>query len=318
MGVFFWVKFPKFSRIDSEKFFVVLLAEMRELVLIGGAMKRIILTVFFSTSGVSAMEEKKPEMLYLRIIATKGKNAFLDEFVRQSTAMRNSLKEKLVKECFVAPQQAELWAHKFIERDTYSTCGLMQGFVGDRVYLEQWIDLFKKHGGFYVMYHDKEPTYERIGLTDVPLFAELAPISHYMTDRANEDQERVELFREALPFFEEQEDSSEQDDEILLDKSEQEKKVPGESPAITRDVGVSDTDNQERSLAPFSHAGLVEKLYSLLLPKKFLDDSDEASLSSSSSSKTTVRYVDHAPSPLCIPACPIKSEEIVQMNNQAH
>jgi hypothetical protein len=55
MGVFFWVKIQKHSRIDSEKFFVVRLAEMRDRVLIGGVMKQIILIVLLFSNNVFCM-----------------------------------------------------------------------------------------------------------------------------------------------------------------------------------------------------------------------------------------------------------------------
>jgi hypothetical protein len=260
------------------------------------------------------MEEKKDKKIYLRIIASEGKKALLEAFVKRVDEKKKFLKNKIIKECFVSSEQAELWADEFITQDTSSSCGLMQGFFGDKVYFEQLIDFFKKKEcGFHVMYHDKEHSYERIGLADDLLF--LGGFA-YMQDCENKRdiRDRLKDFRE-LPFFEEELGAYFTDSESNQGKQEHEEKVLSGCSAIKEDEYVSDAATQVAAISALSNRSLqgIKKNKRVVLPEDLLSVSSQSSSISSCSSRRTARYTDHAPSPLCIPVCSMKSEKIVKV-----
>lgn len=271
-------------------------------------MKRLILLVFVHISFLGAMEEKKFEKIYVRVIATEGKKAFIETFVKEVGEMKNFLKNKFIKESFVSPQQAELWAGEFIQRDIMSSCGLMQGFFGDKVYLKQWIDfLLKKECGFCVMYHDKEPTYERIGLTDSLIFLDG---SAYLQDCALKEEIQVKLknFRE-LPFFEGERDAYLADSELNQGHAE---KVLGTCSGIKKDKDLPDAKTQAAVILALSNRPVrgIKKNNRVVLPEDLLSVSDESSSVSSCSSKMPACYVNYAPSPLYLPVRSIIRGEI--------
>jgi hypothetical protein len=276
-------------------------------------MKRLILLVFLYPNALGAMEERKHEKIYLRIIVDEKNKDFLDSFFRGIKDEREKNKIKWQRECHISFEQAKIWANEFIQQDICSSCGLLQGFVGDRGNLENIVKLLIVQHNFKIMYHDKEPSYERIGLTDDLLF--LGGFA-YMQDCENkrEIRDRLKKFRE-LPFFEEELGAYFTDSESNQGKKEHEEKVLSGCSKVKKDEGVSASITQEAFILVRSKRSLrgIKRFNRLLLPKDLLSVSSESSSISSCSSRTTGRYIDHAPSPLCLPVCPMKNEKIVQI-----
>lgn len=286
-------------------------------------MKKIILVVFLTYQAIHAMAEKKPEKLYLRVIVHEKSRGFLDSLFREIMDMQETYKIKLQEKCLVSLKQAELWAYEFVHRDTHSQCFLMQGFVGDRGYLERVVKFLISDYSFKIMYHYKEATYERIGLSEVPFFiggaaylqdcevkrgicSRLSAFSELPFVDEPACQDRLQDFKE-LPFA-----------RVLLPEfSTLETKKRALAGALCACSGVNKSKvveqevyEQVRSSGRTIKSGTT--INCLLLPQDILQSGDE----SSCSSKTPARYTGHAPSPLCIPVRPPEDEQLIQVFSQ--
>jgi len=137
----------------------------------GDSMKKLSLLAFLYTGFLMGMANISSGKVYLRVVVTEPKRAELARLVvLVCDDMQKFCTEKFIAESSVLREKAEKWAHEIICQYTGDSQGFMRGFVGKKNYIDDCVETFKKGLGLQVMYHYKESSCERIGLTDVPSF----------------------------------------------------------------------------------------------------------------------------------------------------
>jgi hypothetical protein len=195
----------------------------------------------------------------------------------------------------------------------------MQGFVCDSSRLEEYRKKLIETLDVSLMYHYKEATYERIGMTDATSFLETTPVVYryeVLAELRENEKKRLDRLKnsEKVLFPEESvRDACLENSDIQPEKREHGKKVLGDYSVIKEDEEVSDATPQAVVISASSHrlVSCVNRFNRLLEDR--LSVSDESSSLSSCSSRITARYVDHAPSPLCLPVNSITRIKIIQI-----